>query len=169
MVSTIARDFLLLMLENKNSLFTDRSCPTLNTIMDCDDRIRDQIWTLLLTVCNTVVCFSLKIRVLQVILLSVFTLAPELSLPCEQSLLRSYRRILCSQGKLSFDCSRSEPEYVSFSATQLFAFPSKSVLQAILLSVFTPQNFRSEPTMRAVRQFIQPVFTVPYFFVKLFR
>ena len=95
MVSTTAR-------ENKNSLFTDRSYPTLNT-MDCDDRIRDQIWKLLLTVCNTVVSFSLKIRVLQVILVSVFTFAPE----------------------LSFDCSNSEPEYVSCSAIQLFAFPSK--------------------------------------------
>lgn len=56
--------------------------------------------------------------------------------------------------ELSFDCSHSEPVCVSCTATQLFAFPSKSVLQAILLSVFTLQNFRSEPTMRAVRQFI---------------
>ena len=56
--------------------------------------------------------------------------------------------------ELSFDCSHSELVCVSCSATQLFAFPSKSVLQAILLSVFTLQNFRSEPTMRAARQFI---------------
>ena len=56
--------------------------------------------------------------------------------------------------ELSFDCSHYEPEYVSCSATQLFAFPSKSVLQAILLSFFTLQNFRFEPTMRAVWQFI---------------
>lgn len=89
MVSTIARDFIDVR-EKKNSLFTDRSCPTLNTIMDCDDRIRDLVfpsksgfckssyfpchtrsrtfvWLLALwtRVCqllgNTVVCFSLKI------------------------------------------------------------------------------------------------------------
>ena len=50
--------------------------------------------------------------------------------------------------ELSFDCSHYEPEYVSCSATRLFAF------LLVLLSFFTLENFRFEPTMRAVRQFI---------------
>ena len=99
--------------KTKNSLFTDRSCPTLNR-----DRIRDQIWTLLLTV-STVVCFSLEIRVLQVILLSVshsvqnFRLTARI-LNQSMSAARQHSCLLSSQHQ---SC---KPSYFPFSHSRTF-------------------------------------------------
>ena len=130
------------------------------------DRIRDQIWTLLLTVCNTVVCFSPEIRVLQVILLSVWHSLQNFRLTARilnqsVSAARQHSCLLFPQNQFC------KPSYFPFSHSRTFVLnPQWELFGSLSSQCSLSPIFSWNCLIRYTASYPARLFTVLYFSVR---